>query len=137
MHMMMKKWLNHVVLIGVIATTAVVAAAAGLSPSASVTTAVQGWEQWLRLEWSVETRGSGQEIDGYVYNKHGSPLYGVQVLGQGLDGAGNVVQQKIAWVPGTVPPLQRAYFRIPEMPPAERYRVSVWAFNVIQGKTIP
>jgi len=111
--------------------------AGGLTPSASVTTAIQGWENWLRLDWTAQARPNGQEIDGYVYNKYGSPLQRVQILAQGLDGAGNVVHQKIAWVPGTVPALQRAYFRVGELPAAERYRVSVWAFDIVQSKSLP
>lgn len=109
----------------------------GLSPSASVTTAIQGWERWLNLEWTAKARTNGQEIDGYVYNKYGSPIYHVQLLAQGLDGAGNVVHQTLSWVPGTVPGLQRAYFRVPAMPRAERYRVTVWAFDIVQSKSMP
>jgi ABC-type proline/glycine betaine transport system substrate-binding protein len=109
--------------------------ASSLTPSASVTTAIQGWEHWLRLEWTATARANGQAIDGYVYNKRGSPVADVQLLAQGLDGAGKVVDQKIEWVPGMVPGLQRAYFRIPAMRQAERYQVTVWAFNIIEGKT--
>ncbi|HEV8141795.1 MAG TPA: hypothetical protein VGQ77_02995 [Methylomirabilota bacterium] len=111
--------------------------ASGLTPSASVTTAIQGWEHWLRLEWTAAPHANGQAIDGYVYNKHGSPIAGVQLLAQGLDGAGKVVDQKIEWVPGMVPGLQRAYFRIPPMRQAERYQVTVWAFNIIQDGAFP
>jgi hypothetical protein len=111
--------------------------ASGLTPSASVTTAIQGWEHWLRLEWTAAARANGQAIDGYVYNKYGSPIDGVQLLAQGLDGAGKVVDQKIEWVPGMVPGLQRAYFRIPAMRQAERYQVTVWAFNIIQDEAFP
>src|SRR5438105_16794 len=109
-------------------------AAAGLTPSATVTTAIQGWERWLRLDWTAEARPSGQEIDGYVYSIHGSPIYDVQLLAQGLDGTGTVVAQKIEWVPGIVPGLQRAYFRISGLPPAARYGVTVWTFEVIEHK---
>ena len=111
--------------------------AGALTPSASVTTAIEGWERWLRLEWTGAPRASGQAIDGYVYNKYGSPIDHVQLLAQGLDGAGNVVHQTLSWVPGTVPGLQRAYFRIPEMPRAERYQVTVWAFNIVESKSLP
>jgi hypothetical protein len=58
-------------------------------------------------------------------------------LAQGLDGAGKVVDQRIEWVPGMVPGLQRAYFRIPELRQAERYRVTVWAFNIVESKAFP
>ena len=108
-------------------------AATGLVPSQSVTTAVQGWERWLRVDWTAPARPSGQAIDGYVYSNYGSPIVGVQLIAQALDGAGDVVSHKIAWVPGVVPGLQRAYFRIPGMPTTQSYRVSVWAFNIIES----
>ena len=101
----------------------------GLTPSAAVTTAVQGWEQWLRVDWSAE----GHEVEGYVYSKHGSALIDVQLLAQGLDEGGKVMTQKIVWVHGEVSGHQRAHFRIPAMPAGYRYRVSVWAFTVLES----
>ena len=44
-----------------------------------------------------------------------------------------MIAEKLEWVPGIVPPLNRAYFRVPGLPPAERYRVSVWAFDWVQS----
>jgi len=133
-----RRMLATTVLVVILASiAAAVTPANGLSPSASVTTLIQGWERWLNLEWTGEARTNGQEIDGYVYNKYGSPIYHVQLLAQGLDGAGNVVHQTLSWVPGTVPGLQRAYFRIPVMPLAEGYRVTVWAFDIVQSKSMP
>jgi hypothetical protein len=106
----------------------------GLTPSATTTTAMVGWERWLRLDWTSQARRGGQEIDGYVYSSYGSAIYEVRLLAQGLDAAGNVVTQKIETMPGIVPGLQRAYFRIGGLPPAARYRVSVWSFESIEGK---
>jgi hypothetical protein len=108
-------------------------AGAGVSPSASVTTAIQGWEHYFKLDWTAQAKPDGREIDGYVYNKYGSPAANVQVLAQALDAAGNVVGQKLAWVHGVVPPLNRSYFRVAGLPPANAYRVSVWAFDWVQG----
>jgi hypothetical protein len=125
------------VLLVIVLTAAGATGADGLSPSASVTTAIQGWEHWLQLEWTTAARSGGQDIDGYVYNKYGVSMYHVQLLAQGLDGTGNVVHQQLAWVPGTVPGLQRAYFRIPNVPLAQRYRVTVWAFNLVSTRGLP
>jgi hypothetical protein len=104
-------------------------AAGGLTPSSSVTTAIIGWENWLQVDWTA----SGQDIDGYVSSKHGSPIVSVRLLAQGLDASGNVVGQKIEWLPGTLPGLQRSYFRISRMPPAASYRVSVWSFETLES----
>jgi hypothetical protein len=112
-------------------------AAPGMTPSASVTTAIQGWEHYFRLEWAPQAKRDGIEIDGYVYNNYGSPMGNVQVLAQALDASNNVVAQKLEWVPGVVPPFNRSYFRVPGLPPAHQYRVSVWAFDVIDTDSFP
>jgi hypothetical protein len=108
--------------------------AVGLAPSASTTTIV-GWERWLRLEWSVQASGMGHDIEGYVYSQHGSTAENVRLLAQGLDASGNVVASKLEWLGGPVPGLQNSYFRFSKMPAAERYRVSVWAFDSVATGT--
>jgi hypothetical protein len=108
-------------------------AGAGMTPSSSVTTAVQGWESWLRLDWTAQARPPGQHIDGYVTSTYGSPVYDVRILAQALDGGGNVVDQRIVWLPGIVPPLERAYFRVGAMPAASHYRLTVWSFDTVQS----
>lgn len=110
-----------------------VGATPALAPSASVTSTVLGWEQWFRVDWAAQATPGGDEIAGYVYNTYGQSAMNVRVLAQGLDPAGAVVDQKIAWVPGGVPPLNRAAFRVAGLQRAPRYRVSVWAFDFVQG----
>ena len=110
------------------------AASTSLSPSASVTTAVQGWEHYFRLDWTEQAKPGGREIDGYLYNTYGSAAVNVRVLAQAIDGTGNVVGQKIEWVPGGVPPLSRGYFRVAGLPAANAYRVSVWTFDWLQSE---
>ena len=105
--------------------------AAGLTPSAADTTTVQGWEHWFRLEWTPPA-GPHNEIGGYVYNTYGEAAVNVQILAQGLDATGNMLNQKIEWVPGIVPGSNRAPFRVAGLAPAPRYRVSVWAFDFVQ-----
>lgn len=130
------------VIVALAALTPVVAgctggAAAGMNPSVSVTTAIQGWEHYFKLDWTAQPRGNAREIDGYVYNNHGAPAANVRVLAQALDGTGNLVSQKLEWVSGGVPPLNRAYFKVAGLPPADRYRVSVWAFDFVQSPGTP
>ena len=108
-------------------------ASAGLTPSASVTTAVQGWEHYFRLEWTPQARPNSVDIDGYVYNTHGAPAGNVRLLAQALDASNNVVGQKLAWVHGVVPNFGRSYFKISGLPVAQQYRVSVWAFDIIDS----
>jgi hypothetical protein len=106
---------------------------AGVAPSATTTTAIQGWERYLRLDWTAAPRGAGNDIEGYVSSQYGQPITNVQLLAQGLDAGGNVVGQKLEWVRSPVPGLQSVYFKIPGMPAAATYRVSVWAFDTIES----
>jgi hypothetical protein len=106
-------------------------ATAGLTPSASVTTAIQGWERYFRIEWAPQPKPDGVTIDGYLYNTYGSPMGNVRVLAQALDASDNVVAQTIEWVPGVVPNFNRSYFRIPKLPLADHYTVTVWSFDII------
>ena len=101
----------------------------GMAPSATTTTAIQGWERWLSLDYAA----AGSNIEGYVVSHYGQPIINVQLLAQGLDANGNVVGQKIEWVHATVPGLQRTHFKITGMPAAARYRVSVWTFDTIES----
>ena len=111
------------------------AGSAGPMPSATTTTAMIGWENYFRVDWTAQEKPGGREIDGYVYNKYGQPMSNVQILAQGLDATGNVVGQKLEWVPGIVPALNRSYLRVAGLPPANAYRVSVWGFDIVQGNS--
>ena len=111
-------------------------ASSGVVPSASITTAIQGWEHYFRLDWASHATPKGQEVDGYIYNSYGAAA-NVQILAQGIDPAGNVVSQQLAWVQGMVPPLNRAPFRVAGLAPAPGYRVSVWAFDFVQSSSAP
>lgn len=104
-----------------------------LVPSAATTTTIVGWERWLQVDFAMHASAGGQAIDGYVHSLHGSPIVNVQLLAQALDASGNVVGQKLEWLPGIVPGLQRAYFRIPDMPAAARYSVTVWQFETVES----
>ena len=104
---------------------------AAITPSATVTTLTPDAERWFSLSWEPvpENGGAKVRLRGYVANAYGEPVGRVQLLAQALDASGNVVDQKIAWVPGAVPAFDRVYYEIPNMLPASRYRVSVWAYE--------
>jgi hypothetical protein len=104
----------------------------GPVPSAAVTTAVQGWERYFRLDWTGQATPRGMEIDGYIYNTYGSPAANVRVLAQALDPQDEVIAQKIEWVPGVVPNFSRSYFKVSALPAAAAYRVTVWSFDIVE-----
>jgi hypothetical protein len=109
-------------------------ATAGMTPSASVTTAMQGWERWLRVEWTGQTRPGGHEIDGYVYSTYGSPIYDGPAPRAGARRGRQVVSQKMTWVSRHGAPARAHVLPGPAMGPAASYRVTVWAFETLQSQ---
>jgi len=105
------------------------------TPSATVTTLMPGSERFFRINWDVTPeRGDTRRLSGYVENTYGEAAGRVQLLGQALDNSGTVVGQRLQWVHGAIPGFGRVYYEIPGMPTAEHYRVTVWAFERIQGR---
>ena len=45
-----------------------------------------------------------------------------------------LVGQRLWWMPVAIPGFGRAYYEIPNMPVADNYRVTVWAYERIQGR---
>jgi hypothetical protein len=123
-----------------ITAVALALAAAGCAtpettPSATVTTLMPGSERFFRINWDVRPeRGETRRLSGYVENTYGEAAARVQLLGQALDNSGAVVGQRLQWVHGAIPGFGRVYYEIPGMPPADSYRVTVWAFERIQGR---
>jgi hypothetical protein len=103
-------------------------------PSAAVTSLVPDVQRWFKVTWTAEPqRDGGRRLYGYVESALGEPANRVQLLAQALDASGNVVAQRLEWVPELIPALGRGFFEIPRMPSAAEYRVSVWAFERIKG----
>ena len=121
----------------VFAIAATLAGCGGMAPSAATTTANPVWQSYFRVDYNVATRGERRTVDGYVNNTYGAPMGSVQLLVQGLDTANNVVAQRLVQVPGIIGPFGRSYFEVRNLPPAEQYRVTVWAFDRIESPTFP
>jgi len=103
-------------------------------PSATVTSLVPDVQRWFTVEWTADAeRDGGRRLSGYVQSAIKEPVNKVQLLAQALDGSGNVIAQRLEWVPETIPAFGRQYFDIRKMPPAPDYRVTVWAFDRIKG----
>jgi hypothetical protein len=123
-----------------ITAVALVLAVAGCAtvettPSATVTTLMPGSERFFRINWDVRPdAGDTRRLSGYVQNTYGEAADRVQLLGQALDPSGAVLGQRLQWVQGAIAGFGRAYYEIPGMPAAEHYRVTVWAYDRIQGR---
>lgn len=106
------------------------------TPSATVTTLMPDSERWFRINWDVtpERGGETRRLSGYVENTYGEPAGRVQLLAQALSSTGGVVGQRLEWVHGVIPGFGRVYYQIGGMPVADHYRVTVWAYERIQGR---
>ena len=122
------------VVTGIVAAGLVGCATTDTQPSASVASLAPNAAQWFRIDWTAESDRDGERrLQGYVVSALGEPANRVQLLAQALDASGNVIGQRLYWVPGVIPALGRVYFEIPKMPAAPQYRVTVWAYDRLKG----
>jgi len=121
---------------GLAIAVALVAGCATLetTPSARVTTLMPDTERWFVLSWEASGEGERRLLTGVIQNSYGDAAMNVRLLVQSLDAAGEVRSQRIEWLPGTVPGFGRVSFQIGRVPAAEQYRVTVWAYERLQGK---
>jgi len=124
-------------LVGLIVTSGSACASAGAAPPPSATrynTLMAGWEHHFKIDWTAAAQGpNARQVTGYVYNQNGEFATNLRVLAQAIDSAGNVVGQRIGYVPGGVGGFGRAYFVVSNMPVADNYRVSVWDYTWFQA----
>jgi hypothetical protein len=95
-------------------------------PRAPVHAAETSQDGPFRLEWSKD----GRKVNGYVYNVTSRYAAYMQLLVEGVDPSGNVVNNTKTWV-RDVPPNNRAFFES-SVPDAPSYRVSILSYKWIQ-----
>jgi hypothetical protein len=94
---------------------------------------VVGWERIFKLDWQATERGGAPVLQGYLVNDSPYLVTRIQLLVEGLDPSGDVVGQRVAWMPGTLTPFSRAYFSEAAPRPASAYRVRVFAFDRVES----
>lgn len=118
------------------ATGAPAASVAGPAASPAETKLLRplviGWEQFFKLNWQVGQRHGHPVVVGHIYNNWGTAATNVRLLVDGLDPAGYVIAQRLAWLGGDLTPGTTAPFEIAVPGPAATYRVSVFAFDWIE-----
>lgn len=106
-----------------------------LTPSASFTTLMPGWESKFSVEWKVTAARDGSPLlFGRVSSRYGQYAEPVWLLGQALDTSENVVSQQVARVPGGVPGFNSTYYEIARLAAADHYKVTVWAYSFIEDR---
>ena len=103
-------------------------------PSASLTSLVPNTQQWFSVRLTADPARNGERrLHGHVDSSLGEAANRVQLLAQALDASGNVIGQRLEWLPEMIPAFGRAYFEVPKMPAAAQYRVTVWSFDRLKG----
>ena len=99
---------------------------AGLEPPPAPEDLYVGEGRLIHAEWMVdEPQFNVSRISGYVVNTYYYFAGQVQVLVEAFDAQGRLMERRFQWLPGTVPPGDRVYFEVRNLPPADAYRVTV------------
>ena len=105
-----------------------------LAPTAGAQNfAAVGWEKFFTLDWEAGARRGRPVVRGHLVNEYGAPATRIQLLVEGLDGAGAVVATTMAYVFSEVQPGGRAYFEVAAPGTTGTYRVSVLSFERIEA----
>src|SRR5215469_9498257 len=124
--------------LGVVAV--LVAACAGAdqaAPNTVFTTLMPGWESKFSVEWNVQPVPDGSRlVYGRVTSRWGQYADPFTLLGQALDSADKLVDQRVQSVPGGVPGFTTTNFEFARMAAADHYKVTVWSYSFIEERGI-
>jgi hypothetical protein len=112
-------------------TVSLVAPAAVPGEAAELQPQMAGWERHFTIDWTPAVHRGKPVVEGYVHNVSPYHTSQIRVLVESLDAAGQVTNQKIAWVPGDLLGGGRVFFQIP-MASAPGYRVRVYSYDRIE-----
>ena len=116
-----------------IVATMLIAATAATPPvhAAELRPLEEGSERFFSVTWDAAQRQGRPVVEGYVNNTSPYTVGNVRVLVDSFDAAGYVVDQRIAWVPGTLGGDDRLYFEVP-VDAAPRYGVRVFSYDRLE-----
>ena len=108
-----------------------------VAPTTAFTTLMPGWETKFSLTWDVQDVGGGsRRVYGRVTSLYGQYAEPFTLLGQALDSADKLVDQRVQRVPGGVPGFTTTYFEFVRMAAADHYKVTVWSYSFIEERGI-
>jgi hypothetical protein len=88
-------------------------------------------ERQFQLDWQVLKEQRGAVVRGQLLNPYGLPARDIHLLVEGLDGSGSVVTRTTRALREIVRSGERTTFDIPVPDGAERYRVTVVAWDLV------
>lgn len=92
-----------------------------------------GWERIFTITWEPAEYRGRPAVAGRVTNISPYTVTNIRVLVDSLDSAGQLLAQRIAYVPGDLPGWGYAYFEVPVAQAAPAYRVRVFSFDWVLG----
>lgn len=90
-----------------------------------------GWQRIFTLEWQADQRGGRPIIAGYVTNISGYQIENVQLLLEAVDGAGQVLNQRVVRVRGDMGGSARLFFEFP-VPASPSYRIEIFSYDRVE-----
>ena len=99
---------------------------------------VVGWERYFTLSWESFVSRGRPGVSGRLNNVSPYSVRNIRILVDSLDSSGQVVAQRIAWVPGDLGGGGSAYFEVP-VAPSPAYRVRIFAYDRVEsdGRNLP
>jgi hypothetical protein len=83
---------------------------------------------FFTVDWQPGERRGRPIVSGTVQSRYGATATRVQLLVEGLDENGSVIDQRLVWLGGSIGPFDRASFSTP-VARSPKYRVSVFAYD--------
>jgi hypothetical protein len=106
-------------------------AVTGVAVAAELHPQMAGWERIFTVSWQAGQYRGQPAVEGYVTNVSPYETTQIRILVESLDGAGQVTNQRIAWVPGDLGGGGRLFFQVPTAP-APAYRVRVFSYDRVE-----
>ena len=91
-----------------------------------------GWERDLAVSWESGQHRGSQVVSGYVNNTSPYDLANTRVLVEALDAGGQVIEQRVGYLPGELRGGGRLYFEVP-IAQAPTYRVRVFSYDRMEA----
>jgi hypothetical protein len=98
-------------------------------PTAPLSTLMVTWPNYFRIESETAQARGRTIVRGTVYNTSNHWMKDIQLLIDGLDASGAVVNQRVAWLGTDLTGGAHVYFESLTPGPAASYRVSIFAFD--------
>ena len=114
----------------VLAVILLISGAAPTTHAAELQPLVQSGEGSVSVTWNVADNPGRPVVEGYIRNASGYSVGSLRVLVDRLDEAGRILDQRLAWVPGTLGGDDRLYFKV-RVELAPRYNVRVFSYDRI------